>query len=136
MLHNPSHVVERATAADAAAPAPIVALPTAVTAFIGRTLKGSLDTPTPIDSFAEYQRLFGGLWQPAPLSYAVEQFFDNGGQQAGGILVADGKVISNRTCAQAKRENCFIAANDAMTGKLVWKFFTTAAVMSRTRARF
>lgn len=52
---------------------------------------------------------------------------DNGGQQAGGLLVADGKVISNRTCEQGKRENCFIAANDAKTGRLVWKFFTTAA---------
>ena len=56
-----------------------------------------------------------------------ETKLDNGGQQAGGILVADGKVISNRTCEQGKRENCFIAANDAKTGKLVWKFFTTAA---------
>jgi PQQ-dependent dehydrogenase (methanol/ethanol family) len=56
-----------------------------------------------------------------------ESKLDNGGQQAGGILVADGKVISNRTCEQAKRENCFIAANDARTGQLVWKFFTTAA---------
>jgi len=56
-----------------------------------------------------------------------ENKLDNGGQQAGGLLVADGKVISNRTCQQGKRENCFIAANDAMTGRLVWKFFTTAA---------
>ena len=56
-----------------------------------------------------------------------ETKLDNGGQQAGGLLVADGKVISNRTCEQAKRENCFIAANDAKTGRLVWKFFTTAA---------
>jgi alcohol dehydrogenase (cytochrome c) len=52
---------------------------------------------------------------------------DNGGQQAGGVLVADGKVITNRTCEQSKRENCFIAANDAVTGRLLWKFFTTAA---------
>ncbi len=52
---------------------------------------------------------------------------DNGGQQAGGILAADGKIISNRTCAQAKRENCFIAANDALTGQVLWKFYTTAA---------
>lgn len=52
---------------------------------------------------------------------------DNGGQTAGGVLVADGKVISNRTCEQADRTNCFIAANDARTGKLLWKFFTTAA---------
>ena len=56
-----------------------------------------------------------------------ENKLDNGGQQAGGLLVADGKVISNRTCDQGKRENCFIAANDAKTGRLVWKFFTTAA---------
>ncbi len=56
-----------------------------------------------------------------------ENKLDNGGQQAGGLLVADGKVISNRTCEQGKRENCFIAANDAKTGRLVWKFFTTAA---------
>jgi len=55
-----------------------------------------------------------------------ESKLDNGGQQAGGLLLADGKVISNRTCDQAKRENCFIAANDARTGRLVWKFFTTA----------
>jgi alcohol dehydrogenase (cytochrome c) len=56
-----------------------------------------------------------------------ESKLDNGGQQAGGLLVADGKVISNRTCEQSKRENCFIAANDAKTGRLVWKFMTTAA---------
>src|SRR5712691_5043387 len=56
-----------------------------------------------------------------------ETKLDNGGQQAGGLLVADGKVISNRTCEQSRRENCFIAANDAKTGRLIWKFFTTAA---------
>lgn len=50
-----------------------------------------------------------------------------GGQTAGGILVADGKVLTNRTCEQGKRENCFIAAHDAKTGKELWKFFTTAA---------
>src|SRR2546428_14191532 len=56
-----------------------------------------------------------------------ETKLDNGGQQAGGLQVADGKVIWNRTCEQSRRENCFIAANDAKTGRLVWKFFTTAA---------
>jgi PQQ-dependent dehydrogenase (methanol/ethanol family) len=53
---------------------------------------------------------------------------DEGGITAGGLLVADGKVISNRTCQQQmKREFCFIAAHDARTGKEVWKFYTTAA---------
>ena len=52
---------------------------------------------------------------------------DNGQITAGGLLVADGKVISNRTCEQGKREFCFIAAHDAKTGKEVWKFYVTAA---------
>ena len=52
---------------------------------------------------------------------------DNGQMTAGGLLVADGKVISNRTCDQGKREFCFIAAHDAKTGKEVWKFYVTAA---------
>src|ERR1700722_16782514 len=57
---------------------------------------------------------------------------DHGGQTAGGLIVADGKVISNRTCLPMgsepmTRDNCFIAAHDAKTGKELWKFFTTAA---------
>src|SRR5262244_2305213 len=52
---------------------------------------------------------------------------DEGGQTAGGILVADGKVITNRTCIQDVRSKCFIAAHDARTGNEVWRFYTTAA---------
>jgi PQQ-dependent dehydrogenase (methanol/ethanol family) len=52
---------------------------------------------------------------------------DDGGQTAGGILVADGKIITNRTCKQSVRANCFIAAHDAKSGKEAWKFFVTAA---------
>ena len=54
---------------------------------------------------------------------------------AGGLLVADGKVISNRACnrldaqveGETGRKGCFIAAHDAITGELIWKFYTTAA---------
>jgi alcohol dehydrogenase (cytochrome c) len=52
---------------------------------------------------------------------------DDGQITAGGLLVADGKVISNRTCQQGKREFCFIAAHDGNTGKEVWRFYVTAA---------
>jgi alcohol dehydrogenase (cytochrome c) len=43
-----------------------------------------------------------------------------------GPLIADGKVISGGACA-GKRENCFIAAHDALTGKELWRFYTTPA---------
>jgi phage tail sheath protein FI len=65
-------------------------LPTAVTAFVGRTLKGPLQRPVAVSSFAEYQQVFGGLWQPSTLSYAVEQYFDSGGRRALIVRVANG----------------------------------------------
>ena len=55
---------------------------TGIAAFVGRTLKGPVSRPLTVRSFSEFQRHFGGLWQPSTLSYAVEQFFDNGGREA------------------------------------------------------
>ena len=70
---------------------PIIArLPTAVTAFVGRTLKGPVQRPVMVASFAEFQHVFGGLWQPSTLAYAVEQFFDHGGGRAVIVRVANG----------------------------------------------
>ena len=69
---------------------PIRPAATAVTAFVGRTLKGPVDEPVPIGSFAQFVQVFGGIWQPAPLSYAVEQYFENGGQRAIIVRVASG----------------------------------------------
>jgi alcohol dehydrogenase (cytochrome c) len=46
-------------------------------------------------------------------------------EHTGGMIVADGKIITNRTCEE--RAGCFIAAHDALTGKEVWKFFTAPA---------
>jgi len=60
------------------------------TAFVGRTLRGPLDTPVLVRSFADFQQIFGGLWQPSPLSYAVEHFFEQGGRQAVIVRVANG----------------------------------------------
>jgi hypothetical protein len=68
----------------------IARAPTGVTAFIGRTLRGPLNRPVPVHSFADFERTFGGLWQPSPLSYAVDQFFENGGTSAVVVRVANG----------------------------------------------
>ncbi|HEY2035556.1 MAG TPA: hypothetical protein VGG96_00965, partial [Steroidobacteraceae bacterium] len=70
---------------------PIIArLPSAVTAFIGRALKGPVQRAVPVASFAEFQQVFGGLWQPSSLAYAVEQFFEHGGGRAIIVRVANG----------------------------------------------
>jgi len=61
-----------------------------LTGFVGRCLRGPLDLPVIVRSFADFHRHFGGLWQPSPLSYAVEHFFEQGGQQAVIVRVANG----------------------------------------------
>jgi len=63
---------------------------TAVAAFVGRALKGRVNQPTTITSFDEYQRIFGGLWQPSTLSYAIEQYFENGGRSCIVVRIANG----------------------------------------------
>jgi hypothetical protein len=65
-------------------------LGTARTAFLGRTLRGPVNRPVLIESFTEFQHVFGGLWQPSRLSYAVEHFFDNGGREALVVRVVNG----------------------------------------------
>jgi alcohol dehydrogenase (cytochrome c) len=51
--------------------------------------------------------------------------YKDGTEHTGGLMVADGKLISNRACRV--RAGCFIAAHDAKTGKELWKFYNTAA---------
>ena len=63
---------------------------TNIAAFVGRALKGPVNEPIPVRSFADYTRVFGGLWQPSTLSYAVEQFFENGGRCAIIVRVVNG----------------------------------------------
>lgn len=69
---------------------PIARLPSAVTAFVGRTLRGPVNRPVRLTSFAEFQKVFGGLWQPSTLSYAVEQYFEQGGHTAVVVRVING----------------------------------------------
>ena len=60
----------------------IVGVATSITAFIGRALRGPVNEPTRLQSFAEYERTFGGLWPESTMSYAVQHFFLNGGTDA------------------------------------------------------
>jgi phage tail sheath protein FI len=69
---------------------PIVRLPSATSGFVGRALRGPVNQPVRVRSFAEFQQTFGGLWQPSMLAYAVEQFFDNGGREAVVVRVVNG----------------------------------------------
>ncbi|HKR58535.1 MAG TPA: hypothetical protein VJS64_02280, partial [Pyrinomonadaceae bacterium] len=60
----------------------ITGVATSITAFIGRALRGPTDEPVTINSFADFERIFGGLWVDSTLGYAVRDFYLNGGSQA------------------------------------------------------
>lgn len=72
---------------------------TSVTAFIGRALRGPTEGDDSgaggkvnVFSWSDYERVFGGLWVESAMSYAVRDFFNNGGRRAVIIRVfhADG----------------------------------------------
>jgi uncharacterized protein len=60
----------------------ITGVATSISAFIGFALKGPTNEPLRIQSFGDFQRKFGGLTLDSTISYAVQQFFLNGGSDA------------------------------------------------------
>jgi uncharacterized protein len=72
----------------------IVGVATGVTAFLGRAQRGPLNDPITIQSFADFDRRFGGLWQPSTMSYAVQQYFLNGGGEALVVRLDNGATLS------------------------------------------
>lgn len=78
----------------------------------------------------------GVLVYTAPDSYVVGLDINDGSVRwetlaggrghTSGALVVDGLAISGGACF-GNRDNCFLAAHDALTGKEVWRFQTTPA---------
>jgi uncharacterized protein len=60
----------------------ITGVATSITAFIGRALQGPTDKAIRLQNFGDFERQFGGLWVESMMSYAVQQFFLNGGTDA------------------------------------------------------
>jgi len=92
----------------------ITGVATSITAFIGRTLRGPVDDPVRVQSFAEFERRFGGLWRDSTMSYAVQQFFQNGGTDALIVRVHNGAAAANLTLAVDFK---LVAANPGKWGE-------------------
>ena len=59
----------------------ITGVTTSITAFIGRAQRGETNKAKTINSFGDFERLFGRLC-PSYLGFAVQDFYLNGGSQA------------------------------------------------------
>ena len=78
----------------------ITGVATSITAFIGRALRGPVNEPVTINSYAEFERTFGPLWLESSLGYAVRDFYLNGGSKA--IIV---RLFHQPTDAERKQES-------------------------------
>ena len=109
----------------------ITGVPTSITAFVGVASRGPTDEPQFINSFAEYERIFGRLAADNPMSYSVFQYYQNGGSQAiivrviganadpSTITLDNGVVLKSRSPGlwgnqlRARVDYADIAGNDA-----------------------
>jgi uncharacterized protein len=72
----------------------ITGVATSITAFIGRALRGPVNDPITINSYGDYERIFGGLWVESSMSYAVRDFYLNGGSQAIIVRLHNGATVA------------------------------------------
>jgi len=60
----------------------IAGVATSITAFIGRANRGPVNQSETVKSYADFERSFGGLDLNSAMSFAVRDFFNNGGTHA------------------------------------------------------
>lgn len=68
----------------------IVGVKTSVTAFIGYTKRGPTNAAVQLFNWSDFERNFGGIDQDSDASYAIAQYFLNGGSEAWVVRVAKG----------------------------------------------
>lgn len=103
---------------------------TSIAAFVGRALRGPVGMPIMVNSLGEFERTFGGLWLASPMSYAVRDFFLNGGGQA--IIVrlfgpAESALAAAKTGADAVSQAAAAAVAGAADPAAVAAAATAAA---------
>ena len=68
---------------------PIDVSPETTAAFVGRALRGPLNTPVLVTGFGEFRRRFGDIWSRSSLGPAVRQFFEHNGSQLYIVRIAN-----------------------------------------------
>lgn len=99
----------------------IVGVPTSVAAFVGYAAQGVVDTPVQVNSWADYERAFGGLDPSSPMSYAVYLFFLNGGNSAQIVRAGatDNSAVPAKIALSA--DVILVATSPGIWGNPVWK---------------
>ena len=113
----------------------ITGVATSITAFVGRARRGPVNKSVMIHNISEFVRGFGGLWSESPMSYAVRDFYLNGGSTA--IIVrlfnpiASGpnrvRFTAGDLTLEAKYEGSWALALDISAHPLIGQFASIVA---------
>jgi uncharacterized protein len=112
----------------------VIGASTSIAAFVGRTQRGPVGEPIVINSFADFERRFGGLWKDSPLSFAVRDFYLNGGSQAVIVRLYVSAIDSATSEAQTAAQAVADAAADAEAAAANATAVATAAKTAATDA--
>ena len=74
----------------------ITGVSTSVTALVGSAGRGPINEAVRMLSFSDFERMFGGLSADSDMSYAVRQFFLNGGSEAWVVRLAKNAGAARR----------------------------------------
>jgi Bacteriophage tail sheath protein len=74
----------------------IVGVSTSATAFVDVFRRGPKNQPVRIDSLADFERTFDGLWSLSEASYAISQYFLNGGETAWVVRVVSDDAAASK----------------------------------------
>jgi len=88
----------------------ITGVATSITAFVGRAKRGPVNDPKMVNNFGDFGRIFGGLWLKSNMSYAVRDFYLNGGSRA--IIV---RLYHPYFETKEDRDKALNAANEVAT---------------------
>ena len=82
----------------------IAGVSTSLTAFVGPASRGPVNEPTKVTSWAEFERMFGGLSPVSTMTQTVRHYFQNGGTEALVVRVVNGEMlVLSATAAAAVR---------------------------------
>lgn len=96
----------------------IVGVSTSVTAFAGSAKSGPINKAIHILSYSDFERRFGGLSNDSEMSYAVRQFFSNGGSDAWVVRVAKNAIAATKTLQNSTSQDVLkiTALDEGKTG--------------------
>src|SRR5208282_5516468 len=97
----------------------VTGVATSITAFVGRALTGPLDDPITVFSYGDYESTFGGLSYDYPMSYAVQDFFANGGSQAVIVRLFRAKAAPQQADWDSAKKSAAAAIKNALADKSV-----------------